>query len=62
MSTTQIIYNTKMWQPEPKKILVESIPVKEGIKLSVNKTESIQKFSWEDLLGLSPEFNEEDEI
>ena len=32
--------------PEPKEILVESIPVKEGTKLSMD-------YSWEDLRGLS---------
>lgn len=62
MSTTQSIYNTKMWQPEPEKTLVESIPVKEGIKLSLNKIKATQKYSWEDLLGLSLGFDEENDI
>ena len=43
-----------MWQPEPQTNLVESIPVKEGVKLSVNETLSdFPECSWEDLRGLS---------
>jgi hypothetical protein len=42
--STQCIQTTR--QPEPTKILVESTPVKEEIKLSMNN-------SWEDLRGLT---------
>ncbi len=51
MSTIQVIRN---WQPEPSTNLVESTPVKEGIKLS--NQEHFQPFlgiTVDDLRGLS---------
>jgi len=48
--STQCIQTTR--QPEPTKILVESIPVKEGGKLLMNN-------SWEDLRGLTWVFHED---
>ena len=50
-----------MGQPEPTKILVESIPVEEGRKLSTfnEKLKSVQGCTWEDLRGLSFGFEEE---
>jgi len=46
MSTTQVFCKTDMWQPEPQRNLVESIPVEEGRKLYHKQT------TWEDLRGL----------
>jgi len=41
-------------QPSPTEILVESKPVKDGLKLSQNNLETNQEFiSWEDIRGLS---------
>ena len=50
-----------MGQLEPKKILVESIPVEDRRKLSTNKgtLESLQGCTWEDLRGLSLIHSEE---
>jgi len=61
MSTTQIFCKTEMRQPKPTKILVESIPVEEGRKLSTfnEKLKSIQGYTWEDLRGLSFGFEED---
>jgi hypothetical protein len=52
MSTIQV---TKNWQPKPSESLVESLPVKEGKKLSTEDN-LVQKGSYlcaEDLMGLS---------
>jgi len=38
-------------QPEPSKILVESMPVKKGKKLTT--VQSSTQLTWEDLMGLS---------
>lgn len=45
MNTTKLLY--EVGQPKPATNLVESIPVQEGQKLSLQ-----QSLSWEDLLGL----------
>ena len=60
MSTTQSLCE-ETWQPEPLNILVESMPVEERRKLSLNKEElgSIRNYSCEDLLGLSFVLEEE---
>lgn len=51
MSTIQV---TKNWQPKPTKSLVESLPVKEGKKLSVdNLTQKVSHLCAEDLMGLT---------
>jgi len=61
MSTTQIICETEMWQPEPQRILVQRIPVEERRKLVIDKKilESVQDCTWKDLRGLSLGFDEE---
>jgi len=61
MSTTQTLCKSEMWQPEPQRILVESIPVEERRKLSISKEalESIHDCTWEDLRGLAFAFDEE---
>ncbi|MDH3618056.1 MAG: hypothetical protein OEM89_04965 [Nitrosopumilus sp.] len=61
MSTIQVIYKTETRQPEPAKILVESIPVEEGRKLSRHNEipKSIPDCTWEDLRGLSLGLEEE---
>jgi len=46
MSTTQVFCKTDMWQPEPQRNLVQSIPVEEGRKLCKNQ------MTWEDLQGI----------
>ena len=55
MSTTQTICKTEMWQPEPQTNLVESIPVEERTKLSLDKipVQTIQDYTREDFRGLS---------
>ena len=60
MSTIQINRN---WQPEPVSILVESRPVKEGVKLS-NKAslEHNPGITWKDLMGFSYVMDSEETI
>jgi hypothetical protein len=52
MSTIQV---TKNWQPKPSESLVESLPVKEGKKLSTedNLAQKGTHLCVEDLMGLS---------
>jgi len=52
MSTIQV---AKEWQPKPTKNLVESLPVKEGKKLSAGDVESLPRspLSIADLMELS---------
>jgi len=48
-------------QPEPSKILVKSVPVKKGKKLTTLQTPV--QLTWEDLMGLSWDlFDKGDEI
>jgi len=61
MSTTQVFCKTDMWQPEPQRNLVQSIPVEEGRKLLINNETRnlIQNYTWEELRGLSLGFEED---
>ncbi|WP_187146510.1 hypothetical protein [Nitrosopumilus maritimus] len=52
MSTTLTMSYNKTRQLEPRKILVESIPVKESKKLSANESTKIQVITWEDFRGV----------
>lgn len=52
MLMSQVII--KHWQPEPKTILVESNPVKEGTKLSEHS------LSWEYIRGLTWTLQDDD--
>jgi hypothetical protein len=61
MSATLVWSQNETRQLEPHRTLVESTPVKESKKLSANNStlESIQKYTWEDLRGLSFTFEED---
>ncbi|AFS80273.1 hypothetical protein NKOR_01835 [Candidatus Nitrosopumilus koreensis AR1] len=61
MSTTLAWSQNETRQLEPQKILVESMPVKESKKLSVNSSllGSIRDCTWEDLRGLTFTFEDE---
>jgi hypothetical protein len=52
------------WHPEPSEKLVESLPVKEGKKLSENESiaSALSGISWEEFRGLSSIILDEDEI
>lgn len=54
MSTTQSLCN-EMWQPEPQRNMVESMPVEERRKLSDSEKTSnlFYDCTWKDLRGLS---------
>ncbi|WP_016940226.1 hypothetical protein [Candidatus Nitrosopumilus sediminis] len=56
--STQTLYKENR-QPEPQKILVERIPVREREKLPNKRIESTQTYSWEDFRGLSLGFEED---
>ena len=58
MSTTQILYKSETWQPEPQNNLVKSIPVRKGGKLEDIKYEQIPDYSWIDYTGLSLGFDD----